>query len=153
MIFWIGTNELEELKRKIPFKNSTKTNLIDKIKLYWAYDKARKKAIYSKMIRIRRNSPWIQVISGFGGFAIYKSQIFLQYDYSANGALAKESEHVALHSKVVSSGGKVFINPALINSNMNTYNINRILIVRELRRLVDKNNKAIKFLKRYLWKL
>ena len=105
------------------------------------------------MIRIKRNSPWIQVISGFGGFAIYKSQIFLQYDYSTNSVLAKESEHVALHSKVVSSGRKIFINPALINSNMNTYNINRILIVREFRRLINKNNKAINFLKRYLWKL
>ena len=144
---------LEELKQKIPLKNSNKTNLIGKIKLNWAYDRARNKAIYSKMIRIRRNSPWIQVNSGFGGFAMYKSQLFLQHDYSANSALTKESEHVALHNKIVSSGGKIFINPALINSNINTYNINRILIVREFRRLVNKNNKAINFLKRYLWKL
>ena len=144
---------LEELKQKIPLKNSNKTNLIGKIKLNWAYDRARNKAIYSKMIRIKRNTPWIQVNSGFGGFAMYKSQLFLQHDYSANSALTKESEHVALHNKIVSSGGKIFINPALINSNINTYNINRILIVREFRRLVNKNNKAINFLKRYLWKL
>ena len=93
---------LEELKQKIPLKNSNKTNLIGKIKLNWAYDRARNKAIYSKMIRIRRNSPWIQVNSGFGGFAMYKSQLFLQHDYSANSALTKESEHVALHNKIVS---------------------------------------------------
>jgi len=145
--------ELEELKQKIPFKNSNKTNLINKIKLNWAYDKARNKAIYSKMIRIRKNSPWIQVNSGFGGFAIYKPQLFLQHDYSTNSVSNKESEHVALHNKIVSSGGKIFINPALINSNINTYNINRILIIREFRRLINKNNKTINFLKRYLWKL
>jgi hypothetical protein len=145
--------ELEELKRKIPLKNSNKTNLISKVKLNWAYDRARNKAIYSKMIRIKRNSPWIQVNSGFGGFAIYKSQLFLQHDYSANSALTKESEHVALHNKIVSSGGKIFINPALINSNFNTYNINRIFIIREMRRLINKNNQVVNFLKRILWKL
>ena len=144
---------LEELKQKIPLKNSNKTNLIGKIKLNWAYDRARNKAIYSKMIRIRRNSPWIQVNSGFGGFAIYKSQLFLQHDYSANSALTKESEHVALHNKIVSSGGKIFINPALINSNFNTYNINRVFVIREIRRLINRNNQIINFLKRILWKL
>ena len=145
--------ELKELKRKIPLKNSSKTNLISKIKLNWAYDRARNKAIYSKMIRIRKNSPWIQVNSGFGGFAIYKSQLFLQHDYSANSALTKESEHVALHNKIVSSGGKIFINPALINSNFNTYNINRVFVIREIRRLINKNNQIVNFLKRILWKL
>ena len=145
--------ELEELKRKILLRNSNKPNLISKIKLNLAYDRARNKAIYSKMIRIRKNSPWIQVNSGFGGFAIYKSQLFLQHDYSANSALTKESEHVALHNKIVSSGGKIFINPALINSNFNTYNINRIFIIREIRRLVNKDNPVIIFIKRILWKL
>lgn len=145
--------ELEELKRKIPLKNSNETNLIGKIKLNWAYDRARNKAIYSKMIRIRRNSPWIQVNSGFGGFAIYKSQLFLQHDYHTNRVLTKESEHVALHSKIVSSGGKIFINPALINSNFNTYNINRILIIREIRRLINKDSQVINFFKRILWRL
>jgi hypothetical protein len=105
------------------------------------------------MIRIKRNSPWIQVDSGFGGFAIYKSQLFLKYDYNTNGVLTKESEHVALHSKIVGSGGKIFINPALINSNINTYNINKIFFVREFRRLISNDNKVINFLKRYLWKL
>jgi hypothetical protein len=145
--------ELEELKRKIPLRNSNKPNLISKIRLNLAYDRARNKAIYSKMIRIRSNSPWIQVNSGFGGFAIYKSQLFLQHDYSANSALTKESEHVALHNKIVSSGGKIFINPALINSNFNTYNINRVFVIREIRRLINKNNQIINFLKRILWKI
>lgn len=145
--------ELEELKRKIQLRNPNKNNLFNKIKLIWAYDRARNKAIYSKMIRIRKNSPWIQVNSGFGGFAIYKSQLFLQHDYSANSALTKESEHVALHNKIVSSGGKIFINPALINSNFNTYNINRVFVIREIRRLTNKNNQIINFLKRILWKL
>lgn len=144
--------DLEELKHKIQFKNLNKTNFISRLRLNWAYDRARHRAIYSKMIRIRRNSPWIQVNSGFGGFAIYKSHLFLEHDYSTNGVLTKESEHVALHSKVVNSGGKIFINPALINSSINTHNLNRIFVVREFRRLI-RNNNTRNFLKRYLWKI
>jgi hypothetical protein len=145
--------ELEELKRKIPSKNLTNTSLISKIKLNLAYDRARNKAIYSKMIRINKRSPWIRVNSGFGGFAIYKSLLFLQHDYSAESLLTKESEHVALHNKIVNSGGKIFINPALINSNFNTYNINRIFIVREIRRLINKDSQLFNFFKKILWKL
>lgn len=144
--------ELEELKQEILFKNLNKTSFVGKLRLNWAYDRARNRAIYSKMIRIRRNSPWIQVDSGFGGFAIYKSHLFLDHDYSTNGVSTQESEHVALHSKIVNSGGKIFINPALINSTINTYNLNRIFVVREFRRLI-RNNKIINFLKRYLWKI
>ena len=145
--------ELEELKRKIPSKNLNNTSLISKIKLNLAYDRARNKAIYSKMIRISKRSPWIRVNSGFGGFAIYKSLLFLQHDYSAESLLTKESEHVALHNKIVNSGGKIFINPALINSNINTYNINRIFIVREIRRLINKDSQLFNFFKKILWKL
>jgi hypothetical protein len=144
--------DLEGLKQKIPFEKFNKTNFIGRLRLNWAYDRARNRAIYSKMIRIRRNSPWIQVNSGFGGFAIYKSHLFLEHDYSTNNLLVKESEHVALHSKIVNSGGKIFINPALINSNKNTHNVNRFFVVREFRRLI-RNNKVKNFLKRYLWKL
>lgn len=145
--------ELEKLKLKIPTQNFQKDSLINRVRLNRAYDRARNEAIYRKMIRIRKKSPWIEVNSGFGGFAIYKSELFLKHDYSSNDLFDKESEHVTLNSKIVKAGKKIFINPNLINSNFNTYNINRFMVVRELRRLIDKNNLIMSFVKKYLWKL
>jgi glycosyltransferase involved in cell wall biosynthesis len=144
--------QLETLKQNIPRTEFKKNSLIGKLRLNWAYDRARKDAIYSKMIRIRRNSPWVQVDSGFGGFAIYKSELFLQHDYSTNNLSSEQSEHVALHSKIVSTNRKIFINPALINSHFNTHNLNRYLLIREFRRLVNNEGLMYRYLKRYLWK-
>lgn len=143
---------LDTLKQKINKAEFKEDSLIGKVRLNWAYDKARKDAIYSKMIRIRRKSPWIQVDSGFGGFAIYKSVLFLQHDYSSNELLAEQSEHVAFHGKIVSANGNIFINPALINSHFNTHNLNRYFVIREFRRLVNKHNIVYQFFKRHLWK-
>ncbi len=144
--------ELEILKQKIPRTEFKKNSLLGKLRLNWAYDRARKDAIYSKMIRIRRNSPWVQVDSGFGGFAIYKSELFLQHDYATNDLSSEQSEHVALHSKIVSAGRKIFINPSLINSNFNTHNLNRYFLIREFRRLVNRDRLVHRYLKKYLWK-
>lgn len=144
--------ELEILKQKIPRAEYKKNSLYGKLRLNCAYDKARKDAIYSKMIRIRRNAPWVQVDSGFGGFAIYKSELFLQHDYATNDRSSEQSEHVALHSKIVSTGRKIFINPSLINSNFNTHNLNRYLLIREFRRLVNRDRLVHRYLKKYLWK-
>lgn len=144
--------QLETLKQNISRREFKKNSLIGKLRLNWAYDRARKDAIYSKMIRIRRNSPWIQVDSGFGGFAIYKSELFLQHDYGTNDLSSEQSEHVALHSKIVSTNKKIFINPALINSHFNTHNLNRYLLIREFRRLVNNEGLMYRYLKRYLWK-
>lgn len=144
--------ELEILKQKISRAEFKRNSLYGKLRLNWAYDKARKDAIYSKMIRIRRNAPWIQVDSGFGGFAIYKSELFLQHDYATNDRSSEQSEHVALHSKMVSTGRKIFINPSLINSNFNTHNLNRYLLIREFRRLVNRDRLVHRYLKKYLWK-
>jgi glycosyltransferase involved in cell wall biosynthesis len=144
--------QLETLKQKIPSAEFKKNSLLGKLRLNWAYDRARSEAIYSKMIRIRRNSPWVQVDSGFGGFAIYKSELFLKHDYGTNDLSSEQSEHVALHSKIVSMNRKIFINPALINSHFNTHNLNRYLLIREFRRLVNSEGLMYRYLKKYLWK-
>lgn len=95
--------------------------------------KIRSQVIYKKMRRIRESDDWIQVDSAFGGFAIYRGNPFLNFDYTQlQVAKQNECEHVALHEKMVLRGLKLFINPKLINSNVNEHNIMRIKIIRKV---------------------
>jgi hypothetical protein len=109
-----------------------------KIKRFLDLDKTKHLAIYSKMLKIPKSSDWIEVSSGFGGASIYKVQIFEKFDYT-NDRNLKGNEHVILSSKIINNGGKIFINPAFINSHINTYNINKIFFVRTIRELIWRN--------------
>lgn len=100
------------------------------IRNYIVSDYARHKFIYSKMKRINRNDPWISVSSAFGGFAIYKPWVFLEYDYNSIGRRYTVSEHVDFHEKTAVAGSRYFINPFMINSNINEYNLNKLKLVR-----------------------
>ena len=113
----------------------TKNSRFTKIKKYLDLDKTQYLAIYSKMIRIPRKNEWIKVDSGFGGAAIYKSEVFLKYDYSKEFETS-ETDHVTLHRKLVRDGGRIYINPAFINSHFNTYNLNKFLIIRSFRTFI-----------------
>lgn len=109
------------------------------------YDRARKKAIYSKMIRIKHDEDWIEVKSGFGGLGIYKSELFKRFDYSLHkGDLDFESEHVAFSKRITDGGFKIFINPKMINNHFNTYNINRFILVRQIREMYWNSNLRLK---------
>ncbi len=109
------------------------------------YDRARKKAIYSKMIRIKHDEDWIEVKSGFGGLGIYKSELFKRFDYSLHkGDLDFESEHVAFSKRITDDGFKIFINPKMINNHFNTYNINRFILVRQIREMYWNSNLRLK---------
>jgi hypothetical protein len=112
-----------------------KSSRFSKIKKYLDLDKTQYLAIYSKMIRIPRKNEWIKVDSGFGGAAIYKSEVFLNYDYSKEFETS-ETDHVTLHRKLVRDGGRIYINPAFINSHFNTYNLNKFLIIRSFRTFI-----------------
>lgn len=61
----------------------------------------------------RRGQPPYQVISGFGGAALYQSKLFNQdkYIYPED---EKECEHVLLHEKMYQAGYKIGINPSMI---------------------------------------
>ncbi len=105
-----------------------------RLKRRLAFDRARKKAIYSKMKVIPTKSDWVEVESGFGGLAIYRANLFLDCDYSLEDQdCLGESEHVSLSRKIRAKGGKIFINPAFVNNRWNTYNVNRFFIVRQIR--------------------
>jgi hypothetical protein len=98
------------------------------------FDLLRKKLVYDKMLKIPINSDWIQVNSGFGGLAIYKTKLFLTNDYSViNGQGRIRSEHIDFHEKCINDGYALFINPKLINSNWNEYNVNKIFLIRQAR--------------------
>lgn len=74
-------------------------------------------AVYSKMINIPANSPWISVDSAFGGLAIYRRSSLLGVEYCG---IDKDNlevcEHVSLHKQIKSKGKMIYINPRLINT-------------------------------------
>ena len=134
---WVDEDIFESLKfhklnLEVPKYKGSK--YVKFIKYFNYYDKFRKKVIYSKMRRIRKSLPWIPVKSSFGGMAIYKPNVFLHFDYGKLFELTPiQSEHVDLHLKCNEIGLKQFINPYMINSNYNNYNLNRIKLIRFLR--------------------
>jgi hypothetical protein len=91
----------------------------------------RQKNIYSKMRIIPFWNQVIKVDSAFGGFAIYKTEIFLKFDYSVETLVdSEECEHVTFHRKCVDAGYNLGINPRMINNWFNEYNLNKIVLIR-----------------------
>lgn len=81
-------------------------------------------SVYSKMITIQQNSVWIEVESAFGGFAIYKKQMFNECKYVGITATGEEvSEHVYFHRILKEKGAKLFINPQLINARLTEHTV------------------------------
>ena len=79
--------------------------------------KARKKEIYDRQKVIPISSNWVPVKSAFGGLAIYTSESFMFGSYSSrNRADLIECEHLSLNLAITVKGGRIFINPRLINS-------------------------------------
>ena len=137
--------DLEKEKSKIPSKYLNSANLFAKFYSEIRFGKARKVAIYNKMRIIKKNASWIKVDSAFGGFAIYKSRLFIEADYGKNPIEnSQTSEHVDLHSNLLKIHPNLYINPKLINSFWNTYNVNRYFVVRFLRYKFKDYSKIMK---------
>jgi hypothetical protein len=84
-------------------------------------------AIYSKMVRIPTSRDWIEVDSAFGGLAIYRKAILTGASYRGRDAAgAPVCEHVALHAAIRARHGRIFINPALINSGYNRHSFDAL---------------------------
>jgi glycosyltransferase involved in cell wall biosynthesis len=84
-------------------------------------------AIYSKMVRIPRDREWIEVDSAFGGLAIYRKPVLTGASYRGTDAAgASVCEHVALHAAIRARHGRIFINPALINSGYNRHSFDAL---------------------------
>ena len=128
--------ELNELKRAYGQRKILKIPILRKIAQVVFDDQIRKKVLYSKMRVLPADSHWIEVDSGFGGLALYRSDAFLKHDYSTSEFNSSNCEHVDFHNKMRNANQKIFINPSFINAGWNTYNINRFLIIRQIRRFV-----------------
>ena len=105
-------------------------NFKDNLKKNKNYKKAIQEEVYSKMIKIKKKSKWINVNSAFGGLAIYKFQKnLLKFKYcgiTKNGNVI--SEHVSFNYLLKKKlNYKLFINPNLINSSWNnhTFKLNK----------------------------
>lgn len=137
---WVSEDVLElakMLQSDIEVRNS--------LMRYLATQSLRQKVIYKKMRIIPPFRPTIKVDSAFGGFGIYKTELFQNADYSLEEFEEPEgSEHITFHQKLVNKDRKLGIEPALMNSWLNEYNINRfvgIRILRDIKRSVNKNRK------------
>ena len=103
-------------------------------------------SIRSRMIKIPKNSKWIEVDSAFGGLAIYKSELFsLDGKYSGLTSEGRKTcEHVEFHKSLTESGKRIFINPRLINARITDHSRRMSLTFSTLRIL----NYPIKLLQR-----
>ena len=128
-------SRLQELKNSVSPPKMGKLKIINFIKLYIHFDNLRRIAIYKNMRILRSKNGFVPVISAFGGFAIYKTDVLLTSSYKSNDY--QHSEHVNFHSLNSSKRRRFFINPSLINNNFNVYNINKhgaIRILREMKK-------------------
>lgn len=149
--FWQPGNYFEEVevaRSRIESSSFAKSGFLNQIRLVLLEDSIKKKAIYEKMKKIPRGSSWVAVDSGFGGLAIYKSSVFLKFDYSRLTTLGRDSEHVDLHLKMRKDGYNIVINPDFVNSIWNTYNVNRFFLIRQARRLIWNNGTLYSLVKR-----
>jgi hypothetical protein len=82
-------------------------------------------AVNSRMIKIPSDSDWIEVESAFGGLAVYDASVFKYARYSGNNSKGEETcEHVEFNQLINKEGGKIFINPQMINTKYTDHSIN-----------------------------
>ncbi|MGF1454141.1 MAG: hypothetical protein ACFB6R_02055 [Alphaproteobacteria bacterium] len=76
-------------------------------------------AQFVKLIQIPMESPWIEVESAFGGFAVYRRSAMIAGRYDgADGKGREINAHVALHSQLRAQDYRIFINPGMINTHV-----------------------------------
>jgi hypothetical protein len=132
--------ELEIVKKNTTPPKQSRYKYLNFFRNFRHFDKLRKLLIYDRMKVLPKKSGFIKVQSAFGGFAIYKSDIFLVNNYDINSKVKIVSEHINFHTNL--AGMKFYINPRLINNNLNIYNLNKIQILRfgrELRKFLTNN--------------
>ena len=97
-------------------------NLSDSYRMYLVKYKFHAFAFYfsviHKMLKFRGSIP-IEVDSAFGGLAIYRTSSIINLSYSPRNMEGEiECEHVSLHRSIRNEGGRIIINPKLINSGV-----------------------------------
>jgi len=106
-----------------------------------------KKALYasvhSRMIKIPKDSHWIEVDSAFGGFAIYRRHALIAGKYNGLSSNGDEiCEHVPFHDYLKNNGFKIYINPRLINAGFTEHTV-----------YLSRRKKAERNIKKYIKKV
>jgi hypothetical protein len=83
--------------------------------------KALRIILYRKMVTIPPKSDPIEVDSAFGGFAIYRKECLSAGTYIGMVEGKPVCEHVSLHKSIRESGGRILINPGLINAGFTSH--------------------------------
>ena len=142
---WVDADPVLELYRGLDqLKPASYPRFVAKAVLRIQEFKMRTKVIYSRMLIIDKNQAPINVLSAFGGLGIYKTEIFLNCNYSRYDDRVRQSEHVDLHLNAISFGYRFAINPEMINSNWNTHNINRLAFIR-----IVRNSGSLKYMRKF----
>jgi hypothetical protein len=93
-------------------------------------------AIHSRMITISEDEPWIEVDSAFGGLAVYKKKSLQNTVYIGLDKDGEEvCEHVHLHAQIKESGGSIFINPKLVNTD-NSQHVSHIYFYQKIKLII-----------------
>lgn len=69
--------------------------------------------VNNRFKKIDKNENLILVKSAFGGLGIYKTK-YIKPEFKYDGD--DKCEHVSFHDSIVANGGKIYINPKMINS-------------------------------------
>jgi glycosyltransferase involved in cell wall biosynthesis len=102
-------------------------------------------AVYSKMITVAEDGSWIEVDSAFGGLAVYRRAVLRDVEYAGLTDAGDEiCEHVELHKQITARGGRIFINPRLINARDVEHSRNRHLVFRLRRHYSNLQNRVSK---------
>jgi len=132
---WVDTDIFKEIELKLA---SIRKHLgkPGPVKEFLFQNRVRNEVIYKNMRILRKNDNPILVNSAFGGAGLYKAHLFKIADYSVHRDHRELiCEHKDFHQALTSTGAKLYINPRFINSHWNTYNINRIFLIRLIRHL------------------
>lgn len=132
---WNSSNPFHVVRDLIKSeKEKSSKSILSKIFLLpFKVERIRKKYFYSKMLKIDSRTEPIPVLSAFGGVGIYKAKVFFESDYGTSNSI-EECEHVDFNLKASKLGYKFVINTSFVNSNWNSYNLNRLLIIRLYRK-------------------
>lgn len=131
---WVERDFLPPLRKQLQELESNKSiPRFSRICNFLREDAIRRDAIYRNM---RLLPPWgslIEVDSAFGALAIYKPECFMIADYGEMNTDYSECEHVVFHRNLILKRKKLVINPRMVNSWFNPYNLNKFRLVRFLR--------------------
>lgn len=108
-------------------------------------EKALYAAVQSRMLRIPPGADWIKVDSAFGGLALYKRWTLDEGFYSATTQTGQSvCEHLSLHESITNRGGRIFVNPKMVNTSYTDHSEH----TRLLRKLIRFSKYPIKYLKK-----